>query len=121
MPLIVGFTGAWIASEGARELCADIQAAATRAGLSRKDMAYHMDLSESQLSDQLALRHPLNAYRLADLPKAFWRQFVVVRAERVAVQVIEDSRLQELMRALDRWQVSMLKSELRRKDERQVG
>jgi hypothetical protein len=132
MPLLF-LNGAWIASEAARELCADIEEARVLAKMTRAEMASKMKLGEpphgeKRLSDQLTLKHPMNIGRLADLPLTWWGQFLLVRSRRCAVQVIEDVRIADVMLAVQRmesWmkrvEARMLKMELSTDDERRVG
>jgi hypothetical protein len=99
LPLL--FTsGAWIASDAARELADDIETTRLRLRWTRKVMAGCMGLTEQQLSNQLTLKEPLNVYRLADLSSDFWRVFILIRAERIGQHVIEDAGLRELIEAV---------------------
>jgi hypothetical protein len=97
---IVGFSAAWNPSDHARAVAVDIDAARVRGGLSKGEMAFAMGLSEAALSRQLNLHEPMNVYRLADLPASFWIAFLLVRAQRYALCVIEDLRLVSLLNAI---------------------
>lgn len=119
IPPIFAFSEAWVAEDNDRELSELVEKTRNRVGYTRKVMADHMKLSEKQYSDQITLKHPLNAYRLWKLPLEWKRAFVIVLAERVAIQVVEDAKLQLVMRALDQLQVRMLRMELRRKEARE--
>lgn len=95
--------GAWVASDSSRRLSVLVQRTFQRMDLSRKELEEHCGLSEKQLSDQLTLKHPLNLWRLADIP-GFLRAFMLVLAEeeehvaypservRLIVQVVESPR-----------------------------
>lgn len=87
----------WIASEQARLLRDDIVEAFDRARLTRKDVADSMRITEQELCDELALRKPMNVWRLSDLPMRFWCEFVVVRGRRTGQAVLEDCRLSRVV------------------------
>lgn len=61
------FSAAWVVTDAARSRRDRLVAAMQQTSTSRAVAAYHMRISEQQLSDQLALRQPLNLFRLSDL------------------------------------------------------
>lgn len=75
----------------------DVIAAAERAGLSRKEMAAALNVTEAQLSDQLALRGHLSEWRMRRLPRAFHRALYRLRLERWGDRVIDDEALRRLI------------------------
>lgn len=105
----------WIATVASRNYNTDLQAALTRAGVSRKEAAYAMGLSEQQLSDQLAMRVPLNAYRLADLFAAYPAvedAWIELRAERRGFRLIRDVLMRQLIDAVTVWTVTQRKPKM---------
>lgn len=113
----------WIASEQARLLRDDIVEAFDRARLTRKDVADSMRITEQELCDELALRKPMNVWRLSDLPMRFWCEFVVVRARRTGQAVWSDMRLDSVVEFVERLmpnRKSMAKAGLS-DEERKVG
>jgi hypothetical protein len=67
---LLQLSAAWVATDAARARRDRLIAAMTRTNVTRAEAAYYMRISEQQLSDQLALRHPLNLFRLCDLFQA---------------------------------------------------
>jgi hypothetical protein len=66
---------AWVADERARAIAMDVRDAID-AVMTRKEAADLMRLAnEQQLSEQLSCVKPLNLFRLASLPEAFWDAF----------------------------------------------
>jgi hypothetical protein len=70
------------------------------AGISRKEAAITMKLTEQRLSEALNGKSPLSVFRLADLPDAFWDAFDALGVEERGGVVIS-SRLAQLVRGLD--------------------
>lgn len=71
---------AWVATDKARTLRDLIEATRKRMGAERKAFCDAAGLTEQQYSDQMALRAPMNIFRLADVP-GFLRVFLLVLAE----------------------------------------
>lgn len=72
------------ASDRFLELAADIREAIALSG-SMKSAALDMCVGPGQFSRELQGVGNLSARRLAELPDAFWQQFVIVRARRVGL------------------------------------
>ncbi len=67
---LLQLSAAWVATDAARARRDRLILAMERTNVSRAAAAFHMRISEQQLSDQLALRQPLNLFRLCDLFQA---------------------------------------------------
>lgn len=98
--LVIG--AAWVVTEAARALAQDKAEALRRAGLDRASAVEGMGLvNEAQLSDQLAPRLPLNAYRWSDLCErypAVEEHYLQLRAERRGFFLIAQRDLAVLAR-----------------------
>lgn len=83
-PLKAGLRGA---SEGLNSVegAALIALAIARSGMSHKEAAIVMGITEAQLSRQLACLEHVSWQRLYRMPDAFWRVLLVVIAERRGV------------------------------------
>lgn len=72
-----------------------------RAGISRKDAAITMRLTEQRLSEALNGKSPLSVFRLADLPDAFWDAFDALNVEQRGGVVVVSAELARLVRGVD--------------------
>lgn len=82
------FGAAWVATERARWIRDLIEATRKRMGVERKAFCAQAGLTEQQYSDQIALRAPMNVFRLADV-EDFWRTFLDVLAEHEDCLVVD--------------------------------
>lgn len=76
--------------------------ALARAGISHKEAAIRMRLTESRLSEALNGRSPLSVWRLADLPDDFWIAFTELEAEARDGVALMAPQLARLVRGVDR-------------------
>lgn len=76
-------------------------------GISRKEAAITMRLTEQRLSEALNGKSPLSVFRLADLPDAFWEAFDALDVEERGGVVIS-SKVARLVRGLDHYVMAQL-------------
>lgn len=108
--LIFFSAAAWTITADALALRDDIALALKRANLCDKQARAFLQLeSKGQYSEQMACIQHLSAWRMASWPPSFWKHFLLLRAERFGLRLIEDARIAELMQTLDQIQVRMLK------------
>lgn len=88
-------------------------------GISHKDAAITMRLTEPRLSEALNGRSPLSVFRLADLPDAFWDAFDAIGVEERGGVVVVSTQLARLVRGVD--QLVMAKAELPVSEERRLA
>lgn len=87
--MIFSFTAAWSGhTDASRALAADITAALDAAFTKREHAADAMGLHPADLSRQLSGRDPLNLWRLADLPLAFWLALLRARCRRIGAELL---------------------------------
>jgi len=75
--------------------------ALSKAGISQKQAALIMGLTESRLSEALNGRSPLSVWRLAELPDDFWDAFMSLEAEARDGLLVSAPQLARLLRNLD--------------------
>ncbi len=88
-----------------------VVAALDKAGISHKEAAIAMHLTEQRLSEALNGRSPLSVFRLADLPDAFWDAFDALGVEDRGGIVVLTPELAQLLRGVN--QLVMAKARLR--------
>lgn len=88
-------------TEASQQFAEDISAALHVVGLSRKQAAAEMGVTEPQLSRQLQGTEHISGWRLTLLPLAFHVALAKRRARRVGLIVIEDAAIQRLVDAAD--------------------
>lgn len=88
-------------TEASQQFAEDISAALHAVGLSRKQAAAEMGVTEPQLSRQLQGTEHISGWRLTLLPLAFHVALAKRRARRVGLIVIEDGHMQQLIDAAD--------------------
>lgn len=104
---------AWEATDESRATAKDFLEALGATGLSAKEAASRMDMSVSQLSDQLANRAHLSLWRLTMLPAKTQAEFFKRRLARFGYYVVEDAAIADLIRAVSQRR-QMVKAELER-------
>jgi hypothetical protein len=87
-----------------------VVAALDKSGISRKEAAITMRLTEQRLSEALNGKSPLSVFRLADLPDTFWDAFDALDIEGRGGVVVLSPKLARLVRGLD--QLVMAKASL---------
>lgn len=107
---VIAFTALFVLTPRADALRARVVRALDAAGISRKDAAITMQLTEQRLSEALNGRSPLSVFRLADLPDAFWDAFDAIDIEDRGGVVIVSSKLARLVRGVD--QLVMARAEM---------
>lgn len=94
---------AWTPSDAARERRDDLLEAIRVCGVSRVEMSQALGLTEQQISMQLGLRYPLNAWRLADLFDVrpdLEDEFHKIRLQRHGWRALRDEWLLKLVDAV---------------------
>jgi hypothetical protein len=93
LTLVVSFAGmGWLAhTSESRQLVEDFERALADSGLSLKEAAYWMQISEPQLSRQRAGLEMLSASRIASLPAAFQVAFAKRRLARFGGYTVMES------------------------------
>lgn len=86
-------------TEASQQFADDISAALHDVGLSRKQTAAEMGITEPQLSRQLQGQEHLSAWRLMLLPVSFHVALAKRRAQRVGLTVVEDGPMRQLIDA----------------------
>ena len=79
------------------EFAGDVARALEIAGVSQKDAAITMGISEKFLSNALAGRDHLSLWRLAKLPQSFQSALWTIRLRRVGHDVLAPGELQSLV------------------------
>lgn len=97
---VIAFTTAFALSSRGEVLRLRVAKALDRAGISRKDAAISMRLTEQRLSEALNGKSPLSVFRLAELPDEFWDAFDTAGIEDRGGVVIS-SKLARLVRGVD--------------------
>lgn len=84
---------AYMVTDKARELAADVREAWRRCGGTITGFAQYTGLSDKQAYQQLTAQSPLNLWRLAQLPSEFLERFAEVLAERHGKLVLPKDRI----------------------------
>lgn len=71
-----------------------------RSGISRKEAAITMRLTEQRLSEALNGRSPLSVFRLADLPDEFWDAFDEIGVDERGRGVVVPAVVAKLVRSV---------------------
>jgi hypothetical protein len=114
-------------TDASRELAEDFALALAKAGISQKEAAltiYGKPYSDPRLSRALRGSEGLNLWQVANLPTAFWVEFLKLRGYRVQCQVIEPGELSALIvwvRALVGMGKKSMAKALLLRDEREEG
>lgn len=99
--VIVFTTVVFVLTPRADALRRRVVLALDRAGISRKDAAITMRLTEQRLSEALNGKSPLSVFRLADLPDVFWDAFDALNVEERGGVVVVSTHLARLVRGVD--------------------
>lgn len=118
-----GVFGVWFGTQEARDLMEDISRALE--DISDKQASAYLDVPRSHFAGMRALTASgPGILRFAHLPARFWIRFLVVRARRFGLVVIEDARIGRIvdrMERLDRAEIRMAKASLPEHREEMVG
>lgn len=98
---VLALTAVFVLTPRADALRRRVVLALDRAGISQKDAAITMKLTEQRLSEALNGKSPLSVFRLADLPDAFWDAFDALNVEERGGVVVVSPHLARLVRGVD--------------------
>lgn len=111
---IVGFCGAFVDSEAARNWREDIFGANADCDISDKQFALIVDVSFSRISEFKSGQGGLDARRLGSMPAEWQKAFYRRRAKRYCERIIEDAQIDKLIATLNLWMVRGMEMQLRK-------